>query len=96
VGCNVYSLSYFVINTLRKARSNSINAKETDKMTEPIRISVEEARQKVRSGAALLVCAYDDDEKFKNNHLLGAISFGEFRAKLPQLSREQEIIFYCA
>ena len=47
-------------------------------MTEPIRISVEEARQKVNPGAALLVCAYDDDEKFKNNHLLGAISFGIF------------------
>ena len=65
-------------------------------MTEPIRISVEEARQKVNSGAALLVCAYDDDEKFKNNHLQGAISFGEFRAKLPSLSSAQEIIFYCA
>jgi len=73
-----------------------MSAKETNKMTEPIRISVEEARQKTNSGAALLVCAYDDDEKFKNNHLLGAISFGEFRAKLPQLSKEQEIIFYCA
>ena len=65
-------------------------------MTEPIRISVEEARQKVNSGAALLVCAYDDDEKFKNNHLLGAISLSDFRAKLPSLSTEQEIIFYCA
>jgi len=65
-------------------------------MTEPIRISVEEARQKVNSGAALLVCAYDDDEKFKNNHLQGAISLGDFRAKLPALSTEQEIVFYCA
>jgi hypothetical protein len=65
-------------------------------MTEPIRISVEEARQKVNSGAALLVCAYEDDEKFKNNHLAGAISFSEFKAKLPTLSSEKEIIFYCA
>ena len=65
-------------------------------MPESIRISVEEARQKANSGAALLVCAYDDDEKFRNNHLLGAISLGEFRAKLPSLSAEQEIIFYCA
>ena len=81
---------------LKKARYNSSRPKETNTMTEPIRISVEEARQKVRSGAAFLVCAYDDDEKFKNNHLLGAISLGEFRAKLPQLSTEQEIIFYCA
>ena len=73
-----------------------ISAKETNKMTEPVRISIEDARQKVNSGAALLVCAYDDDEKFKNNHLQGAISFGEFKAKLPSLSETQEIIFYCA
>ena len=65
-------------------------------MTEPIRIPVEEARQKVASGTALLVCAYDDDDKFKNNHLQGAISLGEFRSKLPTLSPEQEMIFYCA
>ncbi len=65
-------------------------------MTEPIRIPVEEARQKVNSGAALLVCAYDDDEKFKNNHLMGAISLVEFMAKLPTLATDQEIIFYCA
>lgn len=65
-------------------------------MTEPIRISVEDARQKVRAGTALLVCAYDDDEKFSKNHLQGAISFNDFRAKLPSLSPQQEIIFYCA
>jgi len=65
-------------------------------MTEPIRISVEDARQSVNSGKALLVCAYDDDEKFSNNHLQGAISLNDFRAKLPSLSTEQEIIFYCA
>ena len=65
-------------------------------MTEPVRISVEDARQKVTSGSALLVCAYDDDEKFKNNHLDGAISLSEFKDKLPSLSTQQEIIFYCA
>ena len=65
-------------------------------MTEPIRISVEDARQKVGAGAALLVCAYDDDEKFRNNNLQGAISLNDFRAKLPSFSTEQEIIFYCA
>ena len=65
-------------------------------MTEPNRIPVAEARQKVGAGTALLVCAYDDDEKFKNNNLQGAISFNDFRAKLPSLTTEQEIIFYCA
>lgn len=64
-------------------------------MTIAIRISAEEARQKVSAGSALLVCAYDDKEKFNNNHLQGAISLSEFKAKLPSLTKEQEIIFYC-
>ena len=64
-------------------------------MPEPIRISVEDARRKVTAGSALLVCAYDDDDKFKNNHLEGAISLADFRSKLPSLSTDQEIIFYC-
>lgn len=44
-------------------------------MSEPIRISPQEARQKVVSGQAHLVCAYDDTEKLKKNHFEGAISF---------------------
>ena len=65
-------------------------------MTEPIRISPQQAREKVHAASALLVCAYDDEDKFRNNHLEGAISFSEFQSRLPSLSREQEIIFYCA
>ena len=65
-------------------------------MNEPIRISSHVARQKATSGAALLVCAYDDEEKFKNNHLEGAISFSEFKSKLSSLAKDQEVIFYCA
>lgn len=65
-------------------------------MSEPIRISPGEARKKVISGQALLVCAYDDPEKFKKNHLEGALSFSELLAKLPALDKSQEIIFYCA
>jgi hypothetical protein len=65
-------------------------------MTQPVRISAEETRQRVKSGSALFVCAYDDDEKFQNNYLEGAISFSEFKSRLPSLARDQEIIFYCA
>lgn len=65
-------------------------------MGEPVRISPEETRRRVLSGAALLVCAYDDDEKFKRNRLEGAISFSEFRTRFATGSRGQEIIFYCA
>jgi rhodanese-related sulfurtransferase len=65
-------------------------------MTQPVRISAEETRQRVSEGSALLVCAYDDDEKFKNNHLQGAISLNELKSRLPAMTQNQEIIFYCA
>ncbi len=61
---------------------------------EPVRISPAEAREKVLSGKALLVCAYEDGEKFMKMKLDGAISFQEFRSRIETLSKEQEIIFY--
>jgi hypothetical protein len=63
-------------------------------MTDPIRVAPEEAYKKVRSGLTLLVCAYEDEERFKNLQLEGAISFNEFKSKLPSLSKDQEIVFY--
>ena len=65
-------------------------------MIEPIRILPEETRKKVLSGTAILVCAYEDEEKFKKMHLEGGISFNAFKSKIASLSREQEIVFYCA
>ncbi|MBP1709172.1 MAG: hypothetical protein H6Q46_156 [Deltaproteobacteria bacterium] len=65
-------------------------------MAEVIRISPKEVRKKVTSEAALLVCAYDNEEKFKQFHLEGAIPLSEFRSKLPFLNKDHEIIFYCA
>jgi hypothetical protein len=65
-------------------------------MTEPERISPKELYEKLRTGAAILVCAYEDDEKFKALHLEGAISFNDFRLNLPSLSKNREIAFYCA
>jgi hypothetical protein len=53
------------------------------------------AHDHMRAGA-LLVCAYDSDEKFEQNHLDGAISLSEFHSRDKSLSKEQEIIFYCA
>ena len=60
------------------------------------RISVEEAYRKVQAKEVLLVCGYYDEEKFKTMKLEGAISFSDFESKLPTLSKDQEIIFYCA
>jgi hypothetical protein len=63
-------------------------------MGEPRRLPPEEVRKKVQSGSTLLVCAYDDEEKFKRIQLENAISLGNFSSKVSSLPREQEIIFY--
>lgn len=65
-------------------------------MTTPVRISVEEARSKTLSGEAILVCGYDDAEKFKNNNLKGAITWQTFLSRVPEMPKDQEVIFYCA
>lgn len=63
-------------------------------MSEPDRVSPEGVRQKLESGTAILVCAYEDEARFGMMHLEGAISFNAFKSKLPSLGRNQEIIFY--
>jgi hypothetical protein len=63
---------------------------------EPIRISSQDTYKKVTAGEAIFVCGYEDDGKFKAFRLEMAISFSEFLKKLATLSKDQEIIFYCA
>ena len=48
-------------------------------MTEPERVTPEEVHQKLKAGKALLVCAYEDEAKFKKVRLQGAISFTDKR-----------------
>lgn len=65
-------------------------------MPEVERISAEEARRKVQNGEAVLVCAYEDEAKCATMRLEGALSLRDFRATLPSLPKDREIIFYCA
>ena len=65
-------------------------------MNEVPRVTPEEIYPKLRSGAALLVCAYDNDAKFRRLQLEGAISLEEFTSLRPTLPRDREIVFYCA
>lgn len=65
-------------------------------MTEPIRVAPEEIRQKVEAGSALLVCGYDDPDKFRQNHLAGGMSYGDFTSRVSSIPKSQEIVFYCA
>ncbi|PLX99652.1 MAG: ArsR family transcriptional regulator [Desulfuromonas sp.] len=60
------------------------------------RVTPQEANRRVQSGEALLICAYDSDEKFEKLHLAGAISLSQFKARQSDLRREQGLIFYCA
>ena len=60
------------------------------------RIAVMEAREKVMKGQAILVCAYDSDEKFNKMRLQGAIPLSTFKDKLKSIGKDQMIIFYCA
>ena len=64
-------------------------------MLEPERVTAEEVYDKLKSGKALLVCAYEDEEKFKKLQLEGAISLNVFKSRLPSLSKDEEVIFYC-
>jgi hypothetical protein len=65
-------------------------------MAEVERISVQATRRKVQSDQALLICAYEDEAKFRRLKLEGAIPLGAFQARLANLPKTHEIIFYCA
>jgi hypothetical protein len=65
-------------------------------MSEVSLVAAADAHQRVKNNSALLVCAYDSDDKFHNVHLEGAIALSEFQSKLEAIERTQEIIFYCA
>ena len=60
------------------------------------RIRVGEARQRVASGQALLICAYDDEERYRKFNLEGAIWLVDLQTRLTSLSKDHELIFYCA
>jgi hypothetical protein len=79
----------------RLGAASRTGKKESELMSNEIeRITPEEVRPKLEAGEALLVCAYEDDEKFRRMKLSGAISMSEFRARLPSLPRDMEIVFY--
>jgi hypothetical protein len=91
--CKSFFLLVFVLSltTAFVSISWASNTKE-DKAIE--RISPEDARQLVESGQALLVCSYDDDS-CKSKLVQGALLQSELEARLPSLSKETQIIFYC-
>lgn len=65
---------------------------------QPARVSPTDARVALTSGVneAVLVCAYDDEQKCRENMLEGAITLRRFEQTLAGVPRSHEIIFYCA
>ncbi|RJP14887.1 MAG: hypothetical protein C4520_20885 [Candidatus Abyssobacteria bacterium SURF_5] len=65
-------------------------------LVEPERIPPEVAYQHVRSGDALLVCAYDDEETCGRLRLPDSMTLYQFERNLMYIPVDKEIIFYCA
>jgi hypothetical protein len=65
-------------------------------MSDAPRMDVETAHRKVVDGEALLICAYEDEERCQSVRLEGSIMMKDLMEQLPWLPREQELIFYCA
>lgn len=65
-------------------------------MSEVNRVSASSIKAGVESGSTLLVCAYENDSKFKSFHLEGAIPLSEFKVRLPSLAKDTHLVFYCA
>jgi hypothetical protein len=59
------------------------------------RISAREARQQTETGQAVLVCAYDDEQKCRDAGVTGSITHREFQTRLSNLPKNREIIFFC-
>ena len=60
------------------------------------RIDVADAQRRVSSGQALLVCAYEDEQKCQKINLQGSISLTRLESMAPTLAKDRELIFYCA
>ncbi len=61
-------------------------------MADTPRIPVDEARRKVTTGRAPLVCAYDEEAKCSKISLQGARSLAQLEPKLSALPKDQEIM----
>jgi hypothetical protein len=69
---------------------------EEESMKKPKGIDPTQAREKVQSGRARLVCAYDEEEKCRKILLDGATTMSRFREEMPRVSKDEEIILFCA
>lgn len=60
-----------------------------------VRIDPTEAKQKIREEGALLVCAYEDEEKCERLSLEGSIDWPTFQQRRADLPEDKDVVFYC-
>jgi len=65
-------------------------------MESELRIPADQARRKIEAGRAILVCAYDDEEKCRKFMFEGALTLKQFEERLDSLPEDVDILFYCA
>lgn len=65
-------------------------------MSDVKRVLATDIKKSVEDGITLLVCAYDDDAKFNNFRLEGAIPLSAFKPMVKGMVKERPIVFYCA
>lgn len=63
-------------------------------MTQVDLIDARDAFKHVQDDSALLICAYESDEKFHKLQLDGAISLSKFQAIAPTVAKDKELVFY--
>ena len=57
---------------------------------------MEDARREVEAGRALLVCAYDDEQKCRELRLENAVTLQDLQRRVDSVPRSQPLVFYCA
>ena len=57
-------------------------------------IDAKDAFAQIKNSAALLVCAYERDDKFHRLHLEGAMPLSEFQSIVSTVDKDIELIFY--
>ena len=92
----LFVISFFVFGCAGVPRETAAGSESKIALADVARITPEDARARVRAGKALLVCAYPLDRTFEETKLEGAISLKTLEKRLPSVSKDQEIIFYCA
>lgn len=57
-------------------------------------IDAQDAYNHINYDSALLICAYESDEKFHRLQLEGAIALSEFQSISATVAKDKELIFY--